>query len=418
MANNRIFYPVHMVAIKDEDGDINFAVEDAVHGVQSMAMTTNFNVDQTNELGTQTIYENVEGTPDVEVSVSKVLDGHPTPFLLSTQSSEHPTLISRSAVRCTIGAAIYPDTASHCSGEPETAVAISGAYVDSVSYNFNTDSNFNEDSTYVANDKLWWKASLGVGGGTPGCNLDGDSKTGLPPIQFNAAIPLVDKPLAEGGIARGQDFDFTVNTGASPVGQPVINGEDSNGAINHPDTTVMPCEIAGFAADGTNPTGVGGQYGAHVSSFTASVSLGREDVLELGRRGPYFRAATFPVEVTSELQATAAEGDLVSALDGGIYGTGLGKCASAGTNTKDRTIRVVLCEGLRLYLGVRNRLQSVGYSGGDADGGNVTISYTYTNYNDFTVMHENDPAYDFGGPVGGGSGVFQWEDRYQYCIEK
>jgi hypothetical protein len=102
MPNNRIFYPVHMVAIKNNDGNLNFALGDEVHGVQSMSMTTNFNTEQTNELGTQTIYENVEGTPDVEVSLSKVLDGYPTPYLLSTQAAIAPTLIARSAVRCAI----------------------------------------------------------------------------------------------------------------------------------------------------------------------------------------------------------------------------------------------------------------------------------------------------------------------------
>lgn len=402
MSNNRIFYPVHMVAIKDNDGDLTFTPGDEVHGVQSMSMNTNFNTNQTNELGTQTIYENVEGVPEVEVSLSKVLDGWPTPYLLSTQAAVAPTLIARSAVRCTIGAAIFPDTNTNSSGTFETAVAISGAYVDSVSYNFSTDGNFTEDTTFVANDKLWYKTSIT---GTPDYN-ETDLKTNLPVINFSAAIPLVDAPLATIGIATSQDFNFDVAATAS--------GLDSNGAVNDADTTVMPTEIAGFSISGTNEKDGNGNYSAHVSSFSASVSLSREDISELGRRGPYFRNATFPVEVTSELQATASEGDLVSALEFGILGTGEGTCSSDNVNTRDRTIRANICDGTRLYLGVRNRLQSVGYSGGDADGGNVTISYTYTNYNDFTVMHENDPAYDYGGV---GLGPFQWSDRFTYLQE-
>ena len=57
----------------------------------------------------------------------------------------------------------------------------------------------------------------------------------------------------------------------------------------------------------------------------------------------------------------------------------------------DRTIRVATCEGTRIYLGRKNKLSSVNYSGGDAGGGNVSVSYTFTTFNDFTVMHSGDP---------------------------
>ena len=39
-----------------------------------------------------------------------------------------------------------------------------------------------------------------------------------------------------------------------------------------------------------------------------------------------------------------------------------------------------------------SRLSSVNYGGGDAGGGNETVSYTYTTFNDFTVSHIN---YDY-----------------------
>ena len=38
-------------------------------------------------------------------------------------------------------------------------------------------------------------------------------------------------------------------------------------------------------------------------------------------------------------------------------------------------IRVVTCEGTAIYLGNQNKLASVSYGGGDAGGGNVTVSY-------------------------------------------
>ena len=54
------------------------------HGVQSVGITTTFNLEQVFELGQLAIYENVEGTPDVEVTMSKVLDGYIPLFCLAT----------------------------------------------------------------------------------------------------------------------------------------------------------------------------------------------------------------------------------------------------------------------------------------------------------------------------------------------
>ena len=52
---------------------------------------------------------------------------------------------------------------------------------------------------------------------------------------------------------------------------------------------------------------------------------------------------------------------------------------------------IVTCEGTAIYLGEKNKLSSVNYGGGDAGGGNVTVTYSYTTFNDFTVIHPQDP---------------------------
>ena len=66
MANNRIFYACQAVGLKpmgNPTGDYKVA-----HGVQSVGITTNFNLEQAFELGQIQIYENIEGLPDVEVT--------------------------------------------------------------------------------------------------------------------------------------------------------------------------------------------------------------------------------------------------------------------------------------------------------------------------------------------------------------
>jgi hypothetical protein len=43
-------------------------------------------------------------------------------------------------------------------------------------------------------------------------------------------------------------------------------------------------------------------------------------------------------------------------------------------------------------LGTKNKLQSVSYGGGDTGGGNVTNTFNYSNFNDFSVTHSGDPG--------------------------
>ena len=66
MANNRIFYACQLVGIS-KMGDVDNITE--AHGVQSIGITTNFNLEQAFELGQIQIYENIEGLPDVEVTM-------------------------------------------------------------------------------------------------------------------------------------------------------------------------------------------------------------------------------------------------------------------------------------------------------------------------------------------------------------
>ena len=56
MANNRIFYACQQVGLKPDGSTDAFSV---VHGVQSVGITTNFNLSQVFELGQISIYENI-----------------------------------------------------------------------------------------------------------------------------------------------------------------------------------------------------------------------------------------------------------------------------------------------------------------------------------------------------------------------
>jgi len=401
--NKRIYYAVQQVGLKadPQSGGLKTAGFTEIHGVQSVGISTNFNLEQVFELGQLAIYENIEEIPDIEVTMNKVLDGYPLMYHLATRTADTPDLAGRSNEKSIFALGIFKDNAqSAAEDNPRSQVECSGMFVSSLSYNFPLDDNFNEDITLVGNNKLWLndpKANAGTGIGSPGEVLFSGAFT------TNNDAPLTgsagDPPL--GGVNRRENmiFNGVYNTAST-------SGVDSNGAYGDSDSTVLPPEVWGISDSGTNEKSNGVDFDAHISSITVSTDLGREDINELGRKGPYSRTVTFPVEVTCEIEVTSTSGDMVSATEKGILtpvAQSASFCEGDSGNLTDRTIRIATCDGTRIYLGLKNKLASVNYSGGDAGGGNVTVSYSFTTFNDFTVMHVNDP-----------SANFDWIDRHTY----
>ena len=130
----------------------------------------------------------------------------------------------------------------------------------------------------------------------------------------------------------------------------------------------------------------------HFQNISISCSLNRESINSLGSYSPYVRYANFPIEVTSEFEVTATDGDNVDANDfrNDLF------CGSNKTNIAGYPIRIALCDdakyngvntdnALLFDLGDKNTLTSVNYTGGDAGGGNATITYSFRNFNNFKI---------------------------------
>jgi len=376
MPNNRIYFAAHQVGLA-EDGSTVFT---AIHGVQSVAISTNFNLRQVFELGQLQIYENIENIPDVEVSLTKVLDGYPLMYHLATRDALTPTLAGRSNDKCIFGLSIFPDTNESAEGTPNSEVVCSGMFVSSVSYNFPLDDNFTEEVRLVGNNKVWKNDPNYV-----------DAPTSF--LFTGQFAGNDDAPIGQGGVNQRENMFFAA-TGVTT---------DVNGMIADPDCTILPPEVFGVSSSGVNL--MTDATRAHLSSISVSCDFGRDAINELGRKGPYHRTVNFPVEVTTQIEVTSASGDMVSATEEGIYTTGVGSCEDQG-NLTNRTIRIATCEGTRLYMGPKNKLASVNYSGGDAGGGNVSVSYQFTTFNDLTVMHSNDPNTNF-----------VWSSRDNYLLD-
>lgn len=349
MPNNRLFWAVEAVAFAT-DGSENYT---RAHGVQSVGVTTSFNLEPVFELGEIKIYENIEDIPDVELTMQKVLDGWPLLYHLATNGSASATLAGRSNKRCAVALSMFPDTNDSASGAPVAQVTCSGLYVSSLSYTFPVEGNCTEDLTLVGNNKIWKGSSFTYSGG------------------FNND----DVPLAltynSGGIQRRQEVLFTPQGGLLDV----------NGQLNATKTnpcTILPPSIAGISSSGINNfNGIG--YAAAVQSITCSVDLGREAIYELGHKSPYFRYISFPVEVTTEIEVISKSGDWITARED-------------TESSSEATIKVALRDGTFVNMGTKNRLSNVAMTGGDTGGANQTITYSYSTYNEMTVQHPQDPS--------------------------
>ena len=361
-----------------------------LHGVQSVGINTTFNLEQVFELGQIHIYENIEGVPDIEVTLEKVLDGYPLMYHVASTAVNADTaltsdvakaaLVARSKQRCNVYLGIFPDTVSNVGDTTEAAVEVemSGMYISSIGYTIPVDGNATESLTLVGNHKQWYGSAQKM-----------NSSLGAQLGSGNQTAGFLDTPLAaqagsfRGGVQRRENV--ALNKSILPQS---INGVVQNASPGNAWSTT------------TSPVGV---PRVHLQNVSISCDLNREGVQELGRKGPYTRYANFPVEVTCEIEAIASSGDFVQALEEGIK-TGTGFSVGQenyGNNTKNETIRIVLYDGTVIDLGSKNRLSSVNYGGGDAGGGNATVTYSYSTYNALNVLHPADPAGVVATPFGG-----------------
>ena len=356
MANKRIYYAIQQVTMGQS--------KLVAHGLQSAAITTNFNLEQVFELGQLEIYQNIENIPEIEVTLNKVLDGYAPMYVLATETSTQldtsalstsADLSGRQNARTDLELSIYPDNKTAANGAAISTVTCLGMYVSSVSYTFPVDGNFTEDVTLVGNDKVW---GLSTAAG-----------------QFSETVG--DVPADVAGVNRRQHLDMT--------------------------RSIFPTQIPGIDSDGVNRVakvidGSGVGFKTHFQNITVSCDLGRETIFELGSFAPYTRYVTFPVEVTSEFEVLATEGDNINASEKGYYNLVTGApagesegCDVVRGNLFNQRIYLATCEGLTIALGNKNKLTSVNYSGGDTGGGNVTVTYSFSTFNDFTVAHTSSP---------------------------
>jgi len=324
--SDRIFYAIQAVGLQPQDtasgGDITW-----LQGVQSVGITTNFNLEQVFELGQLALYQNVENVPEIEVTTERVLDGHATTYGTAVgKTVAANNIVLASTKQCGVYLIIYPDTETAATGASYSSkVYCSGMRPSNITYTFPVEGNATESVTFVGNSKSWTSYNSED---TP------EYFKGITETTYDAPYGNSDTNKT---VFRRQHF---------------VSGSPS----------VIPTEVSSNSMK--------------IQTITVTADIGRENIFQLGQFRPYVKYANFPVAVTCDFEVISLNGDGISTS---------GENPSLG----DRQITLKFDNGagatIEIDLGPKNKLTSVNYTGGDTGGGNATMTYSFQGFNAFKI---------------------------------
>ena len=417
MANNRVFYAIQQVAVKDNSALPGNAVAtwnakkfpygpmasgldqvwgkwEAPRGMQSVGMSTTFNIEEAFELGQVEVYEQSERQPEIEYTLSRVLDGTKALwFMLVDPSGSNNNLTGKTAsFRADVILNIYADTAYRADGTPVSACLGSGMYISGMTYTYPVDGPCTEEATLVGNDKIWASFDASVEHQDesvltwPQTGWEEEAPRGVPSGVFGwtniggvqevaGGTAAAGTIIMGSGIQRREEVD--IRRSVLPGDIPGVATFTSSGILAWFFTGVTP--IAGNAEQ-TVQIGDANtdDIVEHIQGITCSVDLSRRDIFEVGSKRPYVKVVDYPVEVTCSVEVLTSNGDLIDA-----------RALDSEDNTiANNTIIIRTVEGLQVDLGASNRLMSIDVGGGEAGGGDMTITYNYRSFGTFNVTHD------------------------------
>jgi hypothetical protein len=362
---DRIYFATKQIAIAQE-GSSTYR---AARGLQNFNFTSEVPLQEVFQIGMLSPRVLMEDLPDINMSTEKHLDGYPLIYHLATTAATSPTLAGRSQAQCKIGLSIFESTQEAATGTEEVVVEFTGCYYGNIRYSFSVDGMFTESVDFVSNDII----------------VSDDARI------LNTSEIARAAALSLPGQFTGDD-DPLLNKREHMMFSYTNNSLDENGQILDADCTVLPSEVDGISDSGTNEIQSDGARASDLQSITVSASINRERKQALGSFEPVCQQIRFPVVVNTEITVQPRRSGLASMTAIGILNTGEGDCGdSVVRNLRNQTIRIAVCEGTRIYTGTKNKLRSQNYSGGDAGGADVTITYSYETRNDFVVLHPADP---------------------------
>jgi hypothetical protein len=330
MGQNRVFYACQAVGIGAYDS------EQYVEGVQSVGVNTTFDFEQAFELGVLTIYENMEGVPSVEVTMERNLTSgvHPLWYSIAKRGNSSVADTPASQViavgesRPSVLLQVYQENTVTAGDSTATFyVRMSGMYLSNYSMSVAVDGPATESLTFTGNDYSWTKSATTEIAGAP-------------------------------------------NAGDPPVSGLVFKREhvkNSSGLSWVPSNSLVS--------------------GSGLQSISVSIDFGREDIFELGKKTPYYKAPNYPVEVSTELEFI--ETNTVTRE----YGPSNFVEGQTSNVTTSKPLGFVIGD-IGVFVGSGNRLTGTSTTGGDAGGGNATITFSYQTFNELAAKSLSDKHYN------------------------
>lgn len=215
MANVRTFYACQKVQMTPPSGSdaVGTNTFTTINAVNSLGVTTNYNLEPVYQLGQLAPGDQFENNPEVEVSITKTMDGTATIY-------EHMmgdgTLTALSDSRSAVKFFVYPQTVSEATGVSTASCLIQPAYLSNITWNFPSDGAFTEEATIVGNSKTW---SYGVtDSDAPEVSLTGvarrqmfnENSSSFPNDGISGAMP---------GDAKLQNISVSVDLGREDIYQ-------------------------------------------------------------------------------------------------------------------------------------------------------------------------------------------------------
>lgn len=235
-------------------------------GLQSAGITTNFNTEPVSQLGTLKIYSQTETAPEVEVTLSKLIDGTAPLYSICTATPDGSNLktINKDLIEATnsmvnVRFAVFSDTEPHATGVAEYHTMCSGMYLSSIGYNFTVEGNATEEVTLVGTNKTWLK-----GGNVPGQASSLDTDDNATPYGSGTNF-----------LARRQYVAITGGTVSAP-------NRDSEGKLSAPENIAF-CVLPTGTKGGLPIVGAtAAERKPIIQTISINASLNRENINELG----------------------------------------------------------------------------------------------------------------------------------------
>ena len=192
----------------------------------------------------------------------------------------------------------------------------------------------------------------------------------------------VDGPATESLTFTGNDYSWTKSTGVQISGAPNAGDPPVSGLVfkRQDLKTSLPSSVTWVPSNSLIK-------GSGLQSISVSIDFGREDIFELGQKTPYYKAPNYPVEVSTELEFI--ETNTITRE----YGASDFTENTTSDVTTSKPLGFVIGD-IGVFVGSGNRLTGTSTTGGDAGGGNATITFSYQTFNELAAKSASTKHYN------------------------